>query len=239
MSKYKPVLQDVKPSKKPVLGKDIKDQLTWSFSFKYFNQTDYFGLGETDAKWFVSVIERLRDLGKEDIDTFIKDHRIKDANRYHKINWDATNIPIKRDEINWVDKIIIENEEDYPFFQFQVSKGLGRVIGFWKEDYSAFFIVLLDPKHNMQPSKYFNYKVDDTSILPCEYTSLLCDIDEIRGIKCSNIECDCRKKLDNLPTNLNRGRFVYFQLDEDFYNEFIQVTKNKSIREIIENGLIN
>ncbi|MBU0695986.1 MAG: hypothetical protein KKE39_05605, partial [Bacteroidetes bacterium] len=156
MSNFKPVIGKVKDTNKPNVGNRIKDQLTWSFSFRYFNQSEYFGLGEIDSKWFVSVINRLRDLGKEDIESFIKDHRVKDSNRYHKIDWDANNIPIKREDIYWVDKNIIENEEDYPFFQFQVSKGLGRVIGFWKEDYSAFFIVLLDPKHNMQPSKDFN-----------------------------------------------------------------------------------
>ncbi len=220
MSKQKPVVGNAIPTKIPVIIDKEKDQRNWSFSFRYYNQAEYFGLGETSIKWFVSLLERLRDLCKEDIDNFFKDHRIKDANRYHKIDWDAINIPIKRSEINWVDKNVIENEEDYPFFQFQISTGLGRVIGFWNEDYRFFNIVLLDPKHNMQPSKYYEYKVDDTTIEHCEFTSLLMDIDNIKGLDCLIDGCHCKNELNKLPTKLNRGKFVYFQLDEDYYGEF-------------------
>lgn len=117
-------------------------------------------------------------------------------------------------------KNILDNEEDYPFFQFQISKGLGRVIGFWSEDYRFFYIVLLDPKHNMQPAGDYNYKVDNTSIEFCEFSSLLMDIDRIKGSKCLLDGCNCKAELNKLPTNLNRGRFVYFQLDEDYYEEF-------------------
>lgn len=237
MKEFKPVLNKIKDTKTPILG-NVKDQLTWSFSFKYFKQIEYFGLGESDTKWFVSVLNRLRDLGKENIDNFLKDHRLKETNRYHKINWDAKNIPLQRDQIDWIEKDIIENEEDYPFMQFQVSTGLGRVIGFWKENYSLFYIVLLDPRHNMQPSKNFNYKVDNTTILPCEFSSLLTDIDDLRKHLCNEKDCNCRKKLINIPTNVNRGNFVYFQLDDEYYSEFEKLSRTKSVREIIEAGLI-
>jgi len=239
MSKQKPVVGNATPTKKPVINDNEKDQLNWSFSFRYFNQMEYFGLSETSTKWFVSLIERLRDLCKENIDSFFKDYGVKDANRYHKINWDAKNIPISRNNIDWVDKNIIENEEDYPFFQFQISKGLGRVIGFWNEDYRFFNIVLLDPKHNMQPSKDYDYKVDDTSIEHCELTSLLMDIDRIKGMNCLINGCQCKEELNKMPTKLNRGRFVYFQIDDDYYGDFLEKTQNKSVKELIELGLLS
>jgi hypothetical protein len=237
MSK-KPVVGQVNPTHHPIILAETRNQHSWSFSFRYYNQIKYFGLGETSTKWFISLIERLRDLCKEDVDNFFKDHRLKDANRYHKINWDSKNIPIKRTDINWVDKDVIENEDDYPFFQFQISTGLGRVIGFWNEDYRFFNIVLLDPKHNIQPSKDFEYRVDDTTIEYCELTSLLMDIDNIKGLDCLIDGCHCKEELNKLPTKLNRGRFVYFQLEEDYYEEFLKKTKNKSIKDIIELGLL-
>jgi len=239
MKKRVPIVGKAPETKKPILLDKGKGLQNWSFSFRYYSQSEYFGLGGTSTKWFVSLIERLRDLCKEDIDNFFRDHKIKEANRYHKIDWDAKNIPIKRSDIDWVDQNVINNEEDYPFFQFQISTGLGRIIGFWDENYRFFNIVLLDPKHNMQPSKDYDYKVDDTSIEHCEFTSLLMDIDNIKGLNCLINGCLCKEELNKLPTKLNRDRFVYFQLDENYYEEFLEKTKNKSIKEIIELGLLN
>lgn len=239
MTKFKPIVTSPVAINDPVVSEKIKDQHNWSFSFRYFNQIDFFGLGSVDPKWFVSLLDRLRDLCKEDINSFFRNHALKDGNRYHIINWEARNIPIKRTEIDWVDRNIIENEEDYPFFQFQISTGLGRVIGFWNEDYRFFNIVLLDPKHNMQPSKKFNYRVDDTSILYCEMTSLLIDVDRAKGLKCIGEGCKCKEVIHQIPTKLNRGKFVYFQLDDEYYDYFLEATKEKSIKELIEIGIIS
>ena len=138
-----------------------------------------------------------------------------------------------------MDKEVIENEEDYPFFQFQISTGLGRIIGFWDENYRFFNIVLLDPKHNLQPSKNYNYKVDNTSIEHSEITSLLMDIDIIKGLNCLIDGCRCKEEINKLPTKLNRGRFVYFQVDEEYYDDFLEKTQNKSIKDLIELGLLS
>lgn len=113
MSKQKPIVGNVIPANRPVILDKEKDQRNWSFSFRYYSQAEYFGLGETSTKWFVSLLERLRDLCKENIDSFFKDYGVKDANRYHKINWDAKNIPISRNEIDWVDKNICCWEPSY------------------------------------------------------------------------------------------------------------------------------
>ena len=156
------VRQDIN-TKKPII-KDQKKRL-WSFSFKYFRQIDYFGIDGMQNKWFISLLEKLQELSNYDVNLLAVNIPLKNANRYHIINWDAKNIPIKRSDIDWIEKDIIDNEEDFPFFQFQLSKALGRIVGFWESDYSTFNIVLLDPKHNLQPSKRFDYKVDNTSIL--------------------------------------------------------------------------
>jgi hypothetical protein len=240
MDTNKPVIGNQVSTNKPVIKK-IKDQLDWSFSFKYFKQIDFFGLGEMQTKWFVSLIDKLTELSKENINEFFKDHRKKEGNRYHPINWDSKNIPIERKDINWVDKNVIDNEDDYPFFQFQISTGLGRIIGFWQENYEHFFIVLLDPLHNMQPSKNFDYKVDPTTIQYCELASLLIDLDKIKNTKCNNNTngCACKKEISKIPTKLNRGNYVYFQLEDEYYEDFCKKLEEKSIQEIIELGLLS
>lgn len=47
------------------LEKDI-DKSQLSFSFQYFRQIPCFQLGEQDNKWFVSVLDRLKDLSGRD-----------------------------------------------------------------------------------------------------------------------------------------------------------------------------
>jgi len=243
----KPVLSQVPLSTLPITNKAAKvrqpvilnlKEIRWSFSFKYFRQIDYFGLGDTEPSWFISLLERLKDLSEQTIDLLITDYTRRDAYRFHKIDWDATNIPLIRSDFNWLDKNVVENEEDYPFYQFQISKALGRVVGYFDETYQHFYIVLLDHKHNLQPSKHNDYKVDDTTELFCELTSLMMDIDRIRGIKCSSEGCKCKNELVLLPTKLGRGKFIYCKMDDDYHQELVRITSNKSIKEIIEMGIL-
>jgi hypothetical protein len=234
----KPVLTKTPEAKRPVLGKGFLDDRKWSFSFKYFGQDRYFGLGDSEPKWFVSLLERLKDLSTQNIDSFLSDYGVKDAYRFHKIDWNATNIPIHRKDINWVDKNIIDNEGDYPFFQFQVSKGKGRVVGFWEPGYDCFYIVLLDSKHNLQPSKDYDYKVNDTVILHCQYTALMLDIDRVKGIQCAANDCRCKNELTQIPKKSDGGNVIYFKIADDYLEEFHSKTKHKSLKEIIELGLL-
>jgi hypothetical protein len=159
-------------SEKPQLGiKIAKDSDQWGVSFQFFKQVEYFGLGERDPKWFVSLIERLTQLNSIPKSQFQTIPHYLKANRYHRIDWTGTNTPMKRSDFNWVNNDIIANEDDFPFYQFQISKSLGRVIGFWNGGHNLFHIILLDPAHNMQPSGgAYNYSVQPTSELDCEYS---------------------------------------------------------------------
>jgi len=211
-------------------------KLEWLFSFKYFRQIKNFGLNKSDSNWFVSLLERFNELSKIDIDTLHKDHKTKNNLRNHLIDWEAKNIPISRNDCNWIDKDIIENEIEYPFVQFQVSKALGRIVGFW--DINIFYIVLLDPLHNLQPSEYNDYKIRDCNILTSQYSSLLKDIDDLKRKNIDCKSCNIANDLQNIPTNLNNTNAIVFFLDDDYLEAFKTISKNKSISEIIENGLI-
>ncbi|PJJ68142.1 hypothetical protein [Chryseobacterium geocarposphaerae] len=221
-------------SKKPVVTKSRPEQKYWSFSFKYFREIEYFGVGDKNASWFISVLDKLKDMCNYDIDSFLANATIKQASRYHKINWEQKNIPLAREDFNWIDKSIIQNDDEFPFVQFQISKSLGRVVGFWYE--SIFYIVILDPMHNIQPAKSYNYAVDKTKIADNDYTSLLMDIDKIRRISC-NHDCNIYKELCLIPTKMNTSNFYYFSLEDDYYAEFTEKIKDKSITELIELGI--
>jgi len=138
----------------------------WNFSFRFWRQVENFGFdgAELDTNWFVSLLDQLRNLSSETVDELRRgrDSRKVDVLRYHEINWQQPHIPLQRRDFDWLPKDLLENEVEFPFYQFQISTGNGRVVGFWDES-DVFHILLLDPRHNLQPSKNFNYRVDPCS----------------------------------------------------------------------------
>ena len=80
------------------------------------------------------LLEKLRDLNGESIDAFLADPSKKDYWRYHEISWTQTNIPVSRKDLNWIPKDYLANKAEFPLFQFQISKAVGRVVGFWDEN---------------------------------------------------------------------------------------------------------
>ncbi len=91
------------------------------------------------------------------------------------------------------------NDEEFPFYQSQISMSLGRVVGFFDENHEHFYILLLDHKHNLQPSKDYSYKVGDTTQMFCEYTSLLMEVARIKGIQCIAEGGNCKNELGSVP----------------------------------------
>lgn len=232
----KPVLGNAEVRNKPNIGTGPKKP-KWSFSFEYFEQIRYFGLGNTDTKWFVALLDRLKDLSKQNVDLLLSNYTQRDSYRFHPIKWDAENIPMQRHDFDWVDKAILDNEEEYPFFQFQISTALGRVVGYFDENHEHFYILLLDHKHNIQPSKRNNYKVDDTTEMYCDFTSFLMDVDKLKGMTCPVADCKCKAGLNEIPSKAGKGKFVYFNIDEGYYPELMKKLENKSLKDIIELGL--
>ncbi|MEW5773144.1 MAG: hypothetical protein AB1916_06420 [Thermodesulfobacteriota bacterium] len=187
--KFTPILDDSVDLRgpSPVAGAapPIKN---WSFSFKHWGQADFFGLDKTRRSWFVSLLERLKALSNENFEDFLKDTVKRDSWRYHGIDWSARNCPISRADLTWLPASIRENDADFPMMQFHISRALGRVVGFFDNE-NVFNIVLLDPLHNIQPSKYHEYRVRNCSPLDCEYTALLHIVDSVLDAHCRSNGC--------------------------------------------------
>jgi len=98
-------------------------------------------------------------------------------------------------------KLILDNEDEFPLHQFQVSTTRGRIIGFDYEN--VFYIVLLDPLHNLQPSKNFNYEIDDCYPLSSHYDSLVQDIETLKNKGCTNPDCEILRGLRLIPKKLS------------------------------------
>lgn len=211
---------------------------TWSFSFKYFKQVKYFGLDKSPSTWFVSLIKRFSDLSNMDRTRVFSDKNTKDFYRYHKINWESKNIPISKKDLNWIDKVYLDNDVEFPFYQFQVSTANGRVVGFWNEDHTVFYVILLDPLHNIQPAKRFNYKVDDCYPLSCEYSSLLQDCTDILSQNSNCKDCNIHHEISKLPKKLNQSNAIVGFLDDDFLKAYEELSQDISLNEILMAGIL-
>lgn len=170
----------------------------WSFSFRFFSETKYFGLdsAKVDKKWTLSVIYRLQELSKLTISGVMEDRDIVEGSmRIHPLNWSGKKVPIKRADLDWIDEEYLSNPDEYPIMQIAVSKAEGRLVGFFDEQ-NAFQIVLLDPLHNAQPSKFNGYDVQLCKPLGCEMTAVLhAARNAVQRI--SERACSCSEDLGN------------------------------------------
>ncbi len=213
-------------------------ELRWKFSFEYFDQAELFGLGNADANWIAGFLEKLRDLSGMNTDEVTRPGRTQGVLRYHRIDWNHKNTPVGRQYFNWVPKLILENEDEFPFVQFAVSKALGRVVGFWEAD-SVFQVLVVDRNHNLQPSKKHNWQTRNTFMTESELDKLKSRIDVIKNRKCSDPKCRIKADLHNIETCVIGTDIFVVCLDEDFARRLHEViSPNLSIRDILESGIL-
>jgi hypothetical protein len=141
----------------------------FTFSLRDWRQLDGFGVGQQNPSWFVAVLNRLSEMCKMPVERFHREASIQGQFHYHSIKWEHA--PLSREDFDWVDPNIIENEDEFTFFQFSVSQSLGRVVGYFEG--TTFFVLLFDPQHNIYLTKYSNFKVTNTTVGKCDFSALL------------------------------------------------------------------
>lgn len=209
-----------------------------TFSFKYFGQQDFFGIGEQDATWFANLFDRIKDLSGK-TKAIIENPTERDAYRLHPIDWDARNCPITIADLSSVPQNIKDNAENDFFWQFQLSKGTGRVVGFFNEDSTIFYIVLLDPKHNIQPSKDYGYSVDETVEAITEYERIQMRIADV--LKEFTETCNGKKNcpLSRLNLEYLRSGVFYACIDPELKEKYKELIESGDFQERFESFLIN
>lgn len=149
---------------RPVLGKTppptnriprtkgpLEPDRRWTFSFRFFKQERYFAFEGLKVSWFASLFERLQSMCGLAIERVLKDPTMQSDLRIHTVKWGSEASHFPRSHFDWIAQEYLDAEEEYPLMQFQVSTGLGRVVGFFDETHT-FQVVALDPKHNLQIS---------------------------------------------------------------------------------------
>ena len=213
----------------------------FSFGFKFWRQYENFGLSSADQKWHVALLERLKELGGKPIED------VSSGNcpsiRYHPISWNQKNIPIKKEHFarkDWLGENFFENGNE--LYQFHVSKGYGRVIGFFDES-MVFQVVLLDKDHNAQPCKRKKYKIIANSNVEAEYATLLrraCGI----AANCDREKCVFSDRWKNLREQtlpkFGNDTTIVVGLSEKVYSRILQLCsdeENLTIEDILDLGI--
>src|SRR5262249_19783470 len=82
------------PAKAPrPLPGNVPPKKKWRFSFRYWRQTEYFGIDQCDKSWFASVLTRFAEVSSLDVEDALAGS-YGSSLRCHPINWNAKNIPI-------------------------------------------------------------------------------------------------------------------------------------------------
>lgn len=164
----------------------------WSFGMKFFREIKFFGFdsAEIDKRWMVSMFYRLGELSGLRVMDVMRDAGVREGTlRIHDIDWSARNAPLGPEDIDWIVEADHPPGREFSLIQLAVSKAEGRLIGFFDEE-AIFQIVLFDPLHNAQPSKYNDYKVRLSKPLGCEVTALRHEVAQVMA-KSRERACGC------------------------------------------------
>lgn len=231
------------PAKSPSIRKGkVPPEKSFTFGLQYFEQIKSFGVGgEVGAKWFHSLLERLKAFSKEKVSRFLDDYAYRKQARIHVVNWDGRNVPISRSDLTWLPDEIRSNEEDFPIIQLQLSTGLGRLHGFFDSDY-CFQIVLLDPMHNLQPSDYNDYKIRPTIASQCEFSALMAEVDALKDVRCQlGADCMVANSIHDIDSRFRRERHIIVAgIDSDLSEQLhlLCTKRGMSISEVIAHGIV-
>lgn len=210
-----------------------------SLSFEYWKQRKHFGLDRTQMDWVVGLLDRLREIcrfTKEEWENETLGNR-RGGNRwhYHHVNWDARNIPIQKSDLNWIPSQILDNDVEYTFWQVGFGAGGGRAAGFWETE-DRFAIVLLDPHHNLAPSRDYGYRVTECHPENQAAEFLRLAVDRARGgLTCAPEACPIHGSL----TQITLGREIR---DAYHFAEMIPLgleeQASRDLKELLETGRI-
>lgn len=221
-----------------------------SLSFEFWNQSKYFGLDRTQMDWVVGLLNRLKEIchfTKEQWETETLGNRWAGRRwHYHHVYWDAKNIPIEKSDLNWVPAQILDNDEEYPFWQVGFGAGGGRAAGFWETE-DRFAIVLLDPHHNLAPSKDYGYKVTECHPETHSAELIRLAVDRARGgLVCSPDACPIHGSLAQITLGREIRDAYHFAemiplgLEEQTardLKELLDMGRVPSLHEVVRRGI--
>lgn len=193
-----------------------------SFSFLFFKQIKNFGISGKADTWFSGLLEQLKVISGKEFDDLVGDPAIKKYFRLHPLEFGPGISALSKEDFAFIPNEYLPKGEDCEYWQFQISKANGRIVGFFNEDHSIFYLVFLDPNHNAQLSEYSDYKVRPIEPQISEIDDLysriakLIDIDETLQQKGAEI--------------LYKGENIYMCIEKELFSEFDKLMNEGSLQ---------
>lgn len=210
-----------------------------SFSFLYYSQIDNFGIGNCSQKWYVGFLERLSTLGDMTLNEILSENAGSKSLRCHPIDWKAKNIPIRKEDLDWLPEDVLSNEEETPIMQLSISQATGRIVGFFNQNSSVFHVVLLDPNHNIQPSKKKGYQIQQTTNGISQFDELLSKMGNIKKIvkDCKVGSCPLHSRMEEIEAVYDN--IIYTGLDNNDMEQYATIIEKYSMQDIFDSGCIS
>lgn len=203
-------------SQSPVAGTP-RESSAATFSLRYWQQIEGFGLSHVSKGWFIDFLD-----GLKSTEAFLE--RLLEGNpaerrkfHCHPVNWTEAKVRIRRRDLKWLPREILDNEAEFPFFQLSLAKGPMRIAGFWEPDEATFNIVLIDPHHNIAMAEGFEGAQPCTECLG-DYHQMLCAVtelaDELRSAHaCKAAGCQMHERASKLAESYTLKGLVYVTPD--------------------------
>lgn len=197
----------------------VKREDKVSFSFRFYKQIDNFGITGKKDVWMSGLLKQLSVLSNMNADELLGDKKLKGDLRMHGIIWEVGKTALKKSDFNDIPEEFHVDTEECPIMQFQISKATGRVIGFFNENHTVFYIVFLDPNHNAQLCKYNDYKLRKIDPCESEIDDLMARIAKHAGLQ--------KTLMEDAEDFLYAGNDAYFCINNELFNVLIQLVEDK------------
>lgn len=208
-----------------------EDENGIAFSFRYFRQIDNFGITGKNDTWMSGLLEQLRLLSEKNADELLSDVKLKDCLRMHPLDLTIAKSALTEKDFELIPEKYRPTALDCPVMQFQISKANGRVIGYFNENHSVFYVLFLDPNHNAQLSQYNDCKIRE--IKPC-----MSEIDDMKARIAKHV-CLNRNLSNEAEEFLYVGSYTYLCIDSEFVNPLIKQLKEGEFQSKLEEFLLS
>lgn len=214
---------------KPLPVEDLRKR-SITFSFRFFRQIDNFGISGKNDIWMSGLLEQIKIISEKEFDDLVGNPAEKQFFRLHELEFGTRVSALTRDDFDFIPVEFRPKGDDCKYWQFQISKANGRVIGFFNEDHTIFYVVFLDPNHNAQLSNYSDYKVRPI-------TPQVSEIDDLRALIAKNVELNVALEKSSAEL-LYMTDSVYMCIDSEMFSAFDKLMKDGNLQSKFQEFLL-
>lgn len=201
-----------------------------TFSFRFYRQIENFGISGMNDVWMSGLLEQLKVISEKEFDDLVGNPAEKKYFRLHELDFGAGKSALTQEDFEFIPDEFLPKGDDCKYWQFQISKANGRVVGFFNNDHTIFYVVFLDPNHNAQLSNYSDYKVRHID-------SQVSEIDDLRALIAKNVELNSSLEKSSAEL-LYTSDSVYMCIEREMFSAFDKLMKDGNLQSKFQEFLL-